>query len=975
MRATAWVVACWLMAAAAAQETRPSEAEQALRKAVLIEEAERDLPGAVKAYRALIDDVRTPAVLRTRALLRLGLLLQRLGRMEEAKAVLTQAVSGEGDAAQEAKDVLAGKRPAAEEQAAANVRLRVTILISALHAAKTDQEMEEPGKELLWIGKPAVPHLADAIATSASADFRLVAILSAKVAVIGGPDAVKLFASMAQAQDPLSRRACLRMLPALSNAPMPGLASVPPEVAEALRTFLDDSDAAVRLDALRAFQPGVTDLLRMSRDVEPAIRRATRRKVEWWLTQRKPTAAEMDQLIEIVRAGIDDPDAEVRQASWQLMNLGAGTPTLASGHPSTALNRFCSSLAPRREVEEVLFTLVNLDYKTGADAALLLSTAQAIEQTAAAHERRRRWLSQQIANIANEAPWRQTELPQVVRLIELGYNQASQWLFAHAQAQDAATMAGLVGRLEPPDTALAWLSKQGVRTLDVCTPVLAWLEERLKKNDGYGEHFARLGAQFLAPAADPAVHQRLVALAEARPPVLLPVAQEYLEVQGPAATGALAQLVVKGPKFDRNESQVRTVRARIVARLIREGVPDLADTLAHVYLLGHARFTSEPPQANWNKLDDSANQDTLRALWWLTLVDTRRGRAPLHPYPPDVVAALAERCLTAGGAEPWQDLNLLLQEERRTPPADWRLPFAVAVPPPVAEVACRLVLDAPVNQELRFNALRLLLAPVTPPIPGAEALLTRALAADPETQAVALKARSAAFVPSHLPILAALLGSPDATLVSNAAEQIVALRTSESAAALVPLLQSPRPELRVVGVSAIATAAPGRRWELIAPLLVDPERGVRSAACDTLKDVEEVPAAIWPHVKAALASKDPDAVEVAIRAAFRTGSPEAGAALVPLLRHAERAVRIAAAGTLARHQPQAAIEQLGALLREPLPKTWRADTCDALGLTLDPKAAMLLVPELRHQEEDVRGAARHALQAIAFYRDQQERWK
>ena len=137
-----------------------STPQAALARAQLLEQQEGDLAQAEQAYRALLAAPDAAAVHGAVAL-RLGKLLWRLERREEAQPLLAQAVAAGGDIAAQAQALLQGQGPDAQQEAARKERAQMLItrlgdllhqrrdekgnLIDADRSSRVEQELDALG--------------------------------------------------------------------------------------------------------------------------------------------------------------------------------------------------------------------------------------------------------------------------------------------------------------------------------------------------------------------------------------------------------------------------------------------------------------------------------------------------------------------------------------------------------------------------------------------------------------------------------------------------------------------------------------------------------------------------------------------------------------------------------------------------------------------------------------------------------------
>lgn len=140
----ALLLAAWLPA----QEQ--GDAHDALARAVMIEEQELDLPGAIAEYRRLAQDGGLPDAVRVQARLRLGLALLRAGQDAEGKTLLEALGQGEGEVAERARRALAAG--AVQDEV---MQRRVDAAVARLRS-----DREKGTAELRFLGAAAAPALA-----------------------------------------------------------------------------------------------------------------------------------------------------------------------------------------------------------------------------------------------------------------------------------------------------------------------------------------------------------------------------------------------------------------------------------------------------------------------------------------------------------------------------------------------------------------------------------------------------------------------------------------------------------------------------------------------------------------------------------------------------------------------------------------------------------------------------------------------
>ncbi len=235
MKATAIV---WTFAAVLAAQEAP-RSESTLAQAIAVEEQEHDLARAERLYRELLAGAKLAAADRAATNLRLGALLQKLGRVDEAKAFL--AAGGKGQVAT-LDDVT--EQVAQDAARVAELRKQAEALVKKSQNGQVDIE------KLLWIGEPAVPVVIAAIEEQARNNVmpqvsgRLAAVLFA----IGGEEAEKFL--LRAAQSPELNPYVVLGIPAIRHAAMWKVAEayLLPTPFDTLRGILEVNEIAKRFD-------------------------------------------------------------------------------------------------------------------------------------------------------------------------------------------------------------------------------------------------------------------------------------------------------------------------------------------------------------------------------------------------------------------------------------------------------------------------------------------------------------------------------------------------------------------------------------------------------------------------------------------------------------------------------------------------------------------------------------------------------
>jgi hypothetical protein len=171
-------------AVATAQGEAPADPRAELAAVLAVEEQQGDLAAAERLYRERLAGAGLSPAARALANARLGALLQRLGRTDDAKPFLAAAAQGGGGEA-----AAGGEQDRARE---AELGEQARKLLPPDDYRRVGNVSNELRRALLWIGEPAVPalvaQLAQARASKWQQDER-VADLAGLVWQIGGPKA------------------------------------------------------------------------------------------------------------------------------------------------------------------------------------------------------------------------------------------------------------------------------------------------------------------------------------------------------------------------------------------------------------------------------------------------------------------------------------------------------------------------------------------------------------------------------------------------------------------------------------------------------------------------------------------------------------------------------------------------------------------------------------------------------------------
>lgn len=413
MKATAIV---WTFAAVLAAQEAP-RSESTLAQAIAVEEQEHDLARAERLYRELLAGAKLAAADRAATNLRLGALLQKLGRVDEAKAFL--AAGGKGQVAT-LDDVT--EQVAQDAARVAELRKQAEALVKKSQNGQVDIE------KLLWIGEPAVPVVIAAIEEQARNNVmpqvsgRLAAVLFA----IGGEEAEKFL--LRAAQSPELNPYVVLGIPAIRHAAMWKVAEayLRPTPFDTLRGILEVNEIAKRFDPnaiVAAFAEGDNE------------RKAWLLSHSDLLAQDRLLAEQIDACVLLARKGMKSTDPR----------LGLAT------------KRFLASSLVQRTRAGVTLLLAEMGRKNGdlanvgwyADPlekddwqALLPAVDACAELAPALSFRERQWLT----GAMNSAGLTPDEAPRLTRWLKLGF----QPIRALAGCLTTETAAEILAAVPPP---------------------------------------------------------------------------------------------------------------------------------------------------------------------------------------------------------------------------------------------------------------------------------------------------------------------------------------------------------------------------------------------------------------------------------------------------------------------------------------------------------------------------------------------
>ncbi|MEZ5964247.1 MAG: HEAT repeat domain-containing protein [Planctomycetota bacterium] len=435
------IVFVWMFAAALAAQDAP-KVDAALAQAIAVEEQERDLAKAERLYREVLAAAATSDTDRATANLRLGRLLQKLGRGDEAKAFLAAGGKGAVVSLDDVTDEVAQ-----DTERIAELRAKAEELVR--------QAKEQGGghtQELLWIGEAGVPVVIAALERGAAArgfDSNLAASLASVLWAVGGKDATQFL-----------RRAAGD--PKLATWVVTGMRSIQrPEMWKVAEVYLRMAD----------FSPLRTHL-RNQTEAQP----------------RRPVVSSLDAgaVVDAMATGDAERKAWLLENAWLLQGANDGTLALEVVDRIVALARDAlRSIDPQLGLAARTFALSPLAQRTRAGIEMLLNDLQRlpdfgrvwqgqwsltpddwrallpqIDACAAALQHtpegdNHKWL----ANVMRQLPRElgAEVMSHILRWFELGY-QPTASLYGRVTTDNAPAVLALVDRV--PAKESAWLVRQ-----------------------------------------------------------------------------------------------------------------------------------------------------------------------------------------------------------------------------------------------------------------------------------------------------------------------------------------------------------------------------------------------------------------------------------------------------------------------------------------------------------------------------------
>ncbi|MBL9078551.1 MAG: HEAT repeat domain-containing protein [Planctomycetes bacterium] len=309
-----WFASLLCTAAVAAQQVPDPRVE--LAAVIAVEEQERDLAQAERLWRDALAGTLAPAV-RAYANHRLGSLLVRLGRNDEAQPFLDAAAKSSWAVIEPAP----GQDPARERalrdkarELVARVQSQRAVDATAPAAATTVTGLDaETAEQLLWLGEPAAHEVAAALEAMRTADSyhpETGTVLAAVLWRLGGPVAATFLRDA-------RRDARLRSVAAAAASSLRSA-----ELLAVAVEYLHDDEPQLALSVLQSRQwgPELAERLPQATLVEALRKDGPRQR--WllrWLSPRRVDPGIVATIVPIVEQALASTDPEVGAAAQDFL--------------------------------------------------------------------------------------------------------------------------------------------------------------------------------------------------------------------------------------------------------------------------------------------------------------------------------------------------------------------------------------------------------------------------------------------------------------------------------------------------------------------------------------------------------------------------------------------------------------------------------------------------------------------------------
>jgi HEAT repeat protein len=456
-----------------------TELTKELEKAKLLRRMGNDLPRAANLLRGVAQNPKTSAELRSTALYNLALCLSAMKQEKAANEALQQAAAGQGADANKAKQLLQGSGAVNESALAQSVHRAIDGHLRGDSNARKDLE---------WLGRAAVPQLVDATQTYRYDRDKMRRIVE-MILRLGGTEAESFLSDVAKSEDLLFRRAVAQGLYSRN---------VDPKLIAEMRKFLDDSDAAIRAEALGALVSTFSDEELLNK-MQSARTLQEYGEAMQWLVNRTPTLP-LPQARQMARRL-----SESILERWSSATERDRNTLLMLSKQMSFLSHAFYSVPGRRlilsQVEHPHGIRVpsqdwfSTDVEKGLPIEQILSAAKKMGPQSTESVRRDRRQEMILALALAERGRPKTELlPLVLELAKLNYDYVArrsmeqpaldEWLLDLATPDHLPRVAELLLSFQDPKRTLGLMSRR--EGFDACTPALLEITEQLAEAEKRG---------------------------------------------------------------------------------------------------------------------------------------------------------------------------------------------------------------------------------------------------------------------------------------------------------------------------------------------------------------------------------------------------------------------------------------------------------------------------------------------------------
>lgn len=707
------------VAAACVQQAR-EKPDPRQQQAQLAEQVERDFAKAVALWRQIAEDKALGAEQRAQAQIAIARGLQRLGRVDEAKAALTAAAQAGGKAGEEATRLLKdgfGDQRLRERVSQAVAQLARTVRTSQSTAFTLEAPLLA---DVYWLGEPAVGELA-ALVDRDPSDTRMASVALQLVLAIGGDEAAALVRRIAASPDVVLRRTLLEAsVVGDGERRVPGLDREP--IRAALLTLCDDADPRVRALALRKLMPVMTEAELLARldEADEAVR-ARALYLAWQQCERSTAgglrsaaaAPVSDALMAAVRRACRDPSPEVREMATNILNerrfLASGAAARELFLDALTMDSLWTALdAPKTN------RLLGAGFEPGSvfpapSAARLLEVARLVEVAPNASDvlrQRAEAFARFVATCGGAGaavgavadPWPADHAALFEIGCRVGWQAVSPWAERHATVADLGALIDLIeasdgnscraiGQRFPQFAELPATEQQ--RCIDQLRRL--YVSSFEKRNFSFTGFCFQSLLTLKCAAADRAAVQ----LVEQFPELLQAACAGFCDPRrDPVDTAVLLDLLVIDTRGARDPQSGNLVdgssaRRRLVQALSERAAPELPERLATAYRIGLSGSSTISDQygtlVRLFATNSEENSSSARPRW-----------APR--YPAETLAKTLVACAETGKSQFWNDLAQLLAV-MASQVSDRADPLVVQVGQTIGSVLCTKLRSAPIEDD------------------------------------------------------------------------------------------------------------------------------------------------------------------------------------------------------------------------------------------------------------------------------------